>query len=84
MEDKTLELMVGIVSVSPRRPGVSVSVLYWGGGGRNGEEGEGGSAEARCDGRNRLRRLVGRGGGGERRGGDQKSEGGPEIIDTYR
>lgn len=39
-----------------------------------------GSAEARFDGRNGLKRLVGRG-GGERRG-DQKSEGGPEIIDT--
>lgn len=46
-------------------------------------------ADARFDGRNGLKRLVGRGGGGggerreEGRAGDQKTEGGPEIIDTF-
>lgn len=59
MEDKTLEMMVRIVSMS-----------YFEG-----------NAEARFDGRNELKRLVGRG-GGERRA-DQQSEGGPEIIDTF-
>lgn len=70
MEDKTLELMVNsffydILSIR--------SVQY--------NSYIVGSAEARLDGRNGLKRLVGRG-GGERRG-DQKSEGGPEIIDTF-
>lgn len=38
-------------------------------------------AEARFDAKNGLKRLVGRGGG--KRRGNQKSEGGPEIIDTF-
>ena len=70
MEDKTLELMVRVVSLwHPGHPKCPVSLFYRG------------KRRGSTLGRNGLKRLVGR--GGRERRGDQKTEGGPEIIDTF-